>query len=107
MILLRHLLVIASSRDLQFSRVGALLVPVLLALMLLGFGSHPALADGEVDENPILDHATMVAQAPGKPDGSLFSEFENNETVSLANGNLLVQHPSSPTSDQHDTLFKK
>ena len=38
----------------------------------------------------------MVANAPGVPDHSIYAGFENSESVSLYNGNLLVSHPSSP-----------
>ncbi|MDH3464143.1 MAG: hypothetical protein OEM32_11020, partial [Acidimicrobiia bacterium] len=39
----------------------------------------------------------MVAKAPGIPEGSVFAGFENNESVSMFNGNLVVTHASSPT----------
>ena len=47
-------------------------------------------------DTTLTDHLAVVSRAPGVPEGSLFAGFENNESVSLFNGNLIVQHPSSP-----------
>jgi hypothetical protein len=43
------------------------------------------------------DPLTIANQAPGAPENSILAGFENNESVSMFNGNLLVSHSSSPS----------
>ena len=45
----------------------------------------------------VYDHLSLVARAPGIPEGSIFAGFENSESVQTFNGNLLITHPSSPS----------
>ncbi|ANM29537.1 hypothetical protein ABI59_07995 [Acidobacteria bacterium Mor1] len=51
----------------------------------------------DVENQPVTDHLSVVATAPGVPEGSIFAGFENSENVSMFGGNLLVSHPSSPS----------
>lgn len=48
-------------------------------------------------DTTLYDRLTVVNNEPGVPEGSIFAGFENNENVQLYNGNLLINHPSSPT----------
>ncbi len=74
------------------------------AALLMVCLSTIAFAAGPIDTT-IYDYQTKVATAPGRPKGSVFESFENNESVSLLSGNLLVKHASSPTySDNGMTL---
>ncbi len=61
------------------------------------------LAQAESDSTPgvtdttTFDHLDVLNQAPGVPDQSIYAGFENNENVSLFNGNLLVTHAATPS----------
>ncbi len=50
---------------------------------------------GSITDMANFDYRSVVAIAPGLPEGSIFAGFENNESVQLYNGNLIVTHPSS------------
>jgi len=67
-------------------------------VLLAGFlclAVNGALAD---DDDPALnDRLAIMSRAPGMPENSPFLHFENQESVSAFNGNLIVRHPSSPT----------
>lgn len=76
-------------RSLRVSGIGFALVVLLFAVS--------ANADPEPTDTTLYDRLTVVNQAPGVPEGSMFAGFENNENVQLYNGNLLINHPSSPT----------
>ena len=71
----------------------------LLCLALLLLTGGVAMAQGgqgnEPGDTTLTDHLAVVSRAPGAPEGSIFAGFENNENVSMFNGNLLVNHPSS------------
>jgi RHS repeat-associated protein len=64
-----------------------------------GSGSDSGSSDGDeyrsITDLSTFDQRSVVAVAPGVPEGSLFAGFENNEQVQLYNGNLLVSHNSS------------
>ena len=70
--------------------LGILLVIVLASLLTDsladtdGYGFEP-------------DYMTRMEVAPGVPEGSVFAGFENNENVSLYNGNLFIVHSASPS----------
>ena len=72
--------------------------PAVIMVSLSVLFSTPGLAQGgdEFDTTD-RDPLSIVSRAPGAPQGSVFAGFEDNESVSLYNGNLLVTHPSSPT----------
>ncbi len=68
----------------------------LVGLILAGtvFAADPPGASGDTT---LRDHLAVVSRAPGLPEGSIFAGFENNENVSILNGNLNISHPSSPS----------
>ncbi|RMF74534.1 MAG: hypothetical protein D6738_06075, partial [Acidobacteria bacterium] len=69
----------------------AVAVPVLAAG---GDGGDPNFA---MTDTTTFDRNDVVSQAPGVPEGSIFAGFENNENVSLYNGNLLISHATGPS----------
>ncbi|RMH70449.1 MAG: RHS repeat protein, partial [Bacteroidetes bacterium] len=56
----------------------------------------PVRADGSESYWLDTDYLAAANLAPGIPEGSVFAGFEENESVSLVTGNLLVTHATTP-----------
>jgi RHS repeat-associated protein len=54
-------------------------------------------AEDEVTYSADSDYLDYVNRAPGAPSGSPFAGFEDGESVSLYNGNVLIHHAASPS----------
>ena len=80
----------SSSRRTLYASIIALM---LFAGIALGQNPPPGTYNWDFDTDPLA----RANQAPGVPEGSLFAGFENNESVSLFSGNLIVSHPASPS----------